>query len=32
MWMNVDKPERKCTIHTDSCRYAINKKKTSLKE
>lgn len=31
MWMNVDKPERKCTIHTDSCLYAKNKKESKFK-
>ena len=32
VWVNIDKPTKKCTIHTnDRCQYVINKKETSLK-
>ncbi|MBY6270166.1 hypothetical protein [Parageobacillus thermoglucosidasius] len=31
VWMNIDIPERKCTIHTNSCRYVQDKKETKYK-
>ena len=32
IWMNVDKPTKKCTIHTDpGCQYVLNKRETPLK-
>ncbi len=30
-WMNIDKPKRRCTVHSKVCRYSIEKKETSLK-
>lgn len=32
VWMNIDKPIKKCTIHQDSsCTYVKNKKETQYK-
>ena len=31
-WVNIDKPTKKCTLHTDcNCQYVINMKETPLK-
>ena len=30
-WMNIDKPKKRCTVHSEVCRYAIEKSETSLK-
>ena len=32
VWLNVDKPTKRCTIHTDlDCRYVVDMIETSLK-
>lgn len=32
IWVNVDKPTKKLTIHTDpSCEYVLNKRETNCK-
>lgn len=31
IWMNVDTPTKKCTIHRKSCRFEREKKETLLK-
>jgi len=32
VWINVDKPTKKCTIHTNpDCKYVVSKKETPYK-
>ena len=31
IWMNVDKPTRKCTVHLSECRFVKGKKDTPYK-
>jgi len=31
VWVNIDKPTKKCTIHFGNCTYVKNKKETKLK-
>jgi hypothetical protein len=32
IWINIDKPTKKCKVHNDSnCKYVKNKKETGLK-
>ena len=30
-WINVDKPTRKCVVHSETCIYARGKRETPLK-
>ena len=30
-WMNIDKPKKRCTVHSEVCRYSREKSETSLK-
>ena len=30
-WLNIDKPTKRCIIHTDDCVHVIGKSETSLK-
>jgi len=30
-WVNIDKTKRRCTVHSEVCRYSREKRETSLK-
>ncbi len=31
LWMNVDKPTKRCTLHLSQCRFVKGKKETTYK-